>query len=57
MKTKMNVKCGFRAQLQLVYPSVSCVRSSLEGYAGGGSLPYRSATAVRQLYLTTMMYE
>jgi len=29
-------------ELKLIYPTVENVRTSLEGYAGGGSLPYVS---------------
>ncbi|XP_066531748.1 tyrosyl-DNA phosphodiesterase 1 isoform X2 [Hoplias malabaricus] len=35
----------------LVYPSVDNVRTSLEGYPAGGSLPYSIQTAQRQLWL------
>uniref|UniRef100_A0A8C9UAH4 Tyrosyl-DNA phosphodiesterase 1 n=1 Tax=Scleropages formosus TaxID=113540 RepID=A0A8C9UAH4_SCLFO len=34
-----------------VYPSVENVRTSLEGYPAGGSLPYSIQTAQRQLWL------
>uniref|UniRef100_A0A3P8VNU0 Tyrosyl-DNA phosphodiesterase 1 n=1 Tax=Cynoglossus semilaevis TaxID=244447 RepID=A0A3P8VNU0_CYNSE len=37
--------------LHLLYPSVEDVRSSLEGYPAGGSLPYSIQTAQRQLWL------
>ncbi|XP_061071981.1 tyrosyl-DNA phosphodiesterase 1 [Conger conger] len=37
--------------LHLVYPSVDNVRTSLEGYPAGGSLPYSIQTAQRQLWL------
>uniref|UniRef100_A0A8C1ZYC2 Tyrosyl-DNA phosphodiesterase 1 n=1 Tax=Cyprinus carpio TaxID=7962 RepID=A0A8C1ZYC2_CYPCA len=35
----------------LVYPSVENVRTSLEGYPAGGSLPYSIQTAQKQLWL------
>ncbi|KAI4885247.1 hypothetical protein NFI96_003116 [Prochilodus magdalenae] len=35
----------------LVYPSVDNVRTSLEGYPAGGSLPYSIQTAQKQLWL------
>ncbi|KAI2654235.1 Tyrosyl-DNA phosphodiesterase 1 [Labeo rohita] len=38
-------------QMLLVYPSVENVRTSLEGYPAGGSLPYSIQTAQRQLWL------
>ncbi|XP_068612867.1 tyrosyl-DNA phosphodiesterase 1-like [Brachionichthys hirsutus] len=37
--------------LYLVYPSVEDVRTSLEGYPAGGSLPYSIQTAQKQLWL------
>ncbi|XP_030071130.1 tyrosyl-DNA phosphodiesterase 1 [Microcaecilia unicolor] len=37
--------------LHLVYPSVNNVRTSLEGYPAGGSLPYSIETAQKQLWL------
>uniref|UniRef100_H3D2X3 Tyrosyl-DNA phosphodiesterase 1 n=2 Tax=Tetraodon nigroviridis TaxID=99883 RepID=H3D2X3_TETNG len=37
--------------LLLLYPSVEDVRTSLEGYPAGGSLPYSIQTAQRQLWL------
>uniref|UniRef100_A0A8C9RJN6 Tyrosyl-DNA phosphodiesterase 1 n=1 Tax=Scleropages formosus TaxID=113540 RepID=A0A8C9RJN6_SCLFO len=37
--------------MYLVYPSVENVRTSLEGYPAGGSLPYSIQTAQRQLWL------
>ncbi|XP_076834001.1 tyrosyl-DNA phosphodiesterase 1 isoform X2 [Brachyhypopomus gauderio] len=39
------------APLLLVYPSVDNVRTSLEGYPAGGSLPYSIQTAQKQLWL------
>uniref|UniRef100_A0A8C1G6T0 Tyrosyl-DNA phosphodiesterase 1 n=1 Tax=Cyprinus carpio TaxID=7962 RepID=A0A8C1G6T0_CYPCA len=38
-------------QMLLVYPSVENVRTSLEGYPAGGSLPYSIQTAQKQLWL------
>ncbi|KAM9294161.1 tyrosyl-DNA phosphodiesterase 1 [Gastrophryne carolinensis] len=37
--------------LQLIYPSVGNVRTSLEGYPAGGSLPYGIQTAQKQPWL------
>ncbi|KAJ8341248.1 hypothetical protein SKAU_G00335390 [Synaphobranchus kaupii] len=37
--------------MRLVYPTVDDVRTSLEGYPAGGSLPYSIQTAQRQLWL------
>ncbi|XP_068110666.1 tyrosyl-DNA phosphodiesterase 1 [Hyperolius riggenbachi] len=37
--------------LQLIYPSVDNVRTSLEGYPAGGSLPYGIQTAQKQTWL------
>ncbi|XP_077941017.1 tyrosyl-DNA phosphodiesterase 1 isoform X1 [Gasterosteus aculeatus] len=37
--------------LHLVYPAVEDVRTSLEGYPAGGSLPYSVQTAQKQLWL------
>jgi len=36
-----------------VFPSVDNVRSSLEGYVAGGSLPYSVNTARKQPWLNT----
>nr|XP_055028721.1 tyrosyl-DNA phosphodiesterase 1-like isoform X1 [Misgurnus anguillicaudatus] len=38
-------------QMHLIYPSVENVRTSLEGYPAGGSLPYSIQTAQKQLWL------
>ncbi|KAG7466220.1 hypothetical protein MATL_G00162550 [Megalops atlanticus] len=37
--------------MHLVYPNVENVRTSLEGYPAGGSLPYSIQTAQKQLWL------
>uniref|UniRef100_A0A4W5QUL1 Tyrosyl-DNA phosphodiesterase 1 n=1 Tax=Hucho hucho TaxID=62062 RepID=A0A4W5QUL1_9TELE len=37
--------------MHLIYPSVDDVRTSLEGYPAGGSLPYSIQTAQKQLWL------
>ncbi|XP_077376303.1 tyrosyl-DNA phosphodiesterase 1 isoform X2 [Festucalex cinctus] len=37
--------------IHLLYPSVEDVRTSLEGYPAGGSLPYSIQTAQKQLWL------
>ncbi|XP_033962196.1 tyrosyl-DNA phosphodiesterase 1 [Pseudochaenichthys georgianus] len=42
--------------LHLVYPSVEDVRTSLEGYPAGGSLPYSIQTAQKQLWLHSFFH-
>nr|XP_029543378.1 tyrosyl-DNA phosphodiesterase 1 [Oncorhynchus nerka] len=37
--------------MHLIYPSVDDVRTSLEGYPAGGSLPYSIQTAQKQIWL------
>ncbi len=34
-----------------IFPTVSNVRNSYEGYSAGGSLPYSIKTAEKQMYL------
>ncbi|XP_030639833.1 tyrosyl-DNA phosphodiesterase 1 [Chanos chanos] len=46
-----NSSTSSETQMLLVYPSVDNVRTSLEGYPAGGSLPYSIQTAQRQLWL------
>ncbi|XP_029453634.1 tyrosyl-DNA phosphodiesterase 1 isoform X2 [Rhinatrema bivittatum] len=43
--------------LHLVYPSVNNVRTSLEGYPAGGSLPYSIQTAQKQLWLHSYFHK
>ncbi|KAL5463369.1 hypothetical protein EMCRGX_G032262 [Ephydatia muelleri] len=43
-------------QLQLIFPSVENVRSSLEGYMAGGSIPYDRKVAEKQSYLTGYLW-
>ncbi|XP_073434290.1 tyrosyl-DNA phosphodiesterase 1 isoform X2 [Dendrobates tinctorius] len=43
--------------LQLIYPSVDNVRTSLEGYPAGGSLPYGIQTAQKQPWLHTYFHK
>ncbi|XP_056402112.1 tyrosyl-DNA phosphodiesterase 1 isoform X2 [Hyla sarda] len=43
--------------LQLIYPSVDNVRTSLEGYPAGGSLPYGLQTAQKQPWLHTFFHK
>ncbi|XP_067223305.1 tyrosyl-DNA phosphodiesterase 1 [Chanodichthys erythropterus] len=43
-------------QMLLVYPSVENVRTSLEGYPAGGSLPYSIQTAQKQIWLHTYFH-
>ena len=40
---------------QLVYPTVDMIRNSLEGYCGGGSVPYQLQTHRRQPWLRELM--
>ncbi|GCC38103.1 hypothetical protein chiPu_0016614 [Chiloscyllium punctatum] len=42
-----------KVPLHLVYPTVENVRTSLEGYPAGGSLPYAIATAQKQPWLSS----
>uniref|UniRef100_A0A8D1T378 Tyrosyl-DNA phosphodiesterase 1 n=1 Tax=Sus scrofa TaxID=9823 RepID=A0A8D1T378_PIG len=42
---------GGAVPLHLIYPSVENVRTSLEGYPAGGSLPYSIQTAEKQTWL------
>jgi tyrosyl-DNA phosphodiesterase-1 len=44
-------------QLQLIFPSVQNVRHSLEGYMAGGSLPYCSKVADKQVYLKRLLHQ
>ncbi|XP_074091624.1 tyrosyl-DNA phosphodiesterase 1 isoform X2 [Macrotis lagotis] len=43
--------------LHLIYPTVENVRKSLEGYPAGGSLPYSSQTAEKQLWLHSYFHK
>ncbi|KAK7488420.1 hypothetical protein BaRGS_00020394 [Batillaria attramentaria] len=43
------------SKLQLVYPSKENVRLCLEGYGGGGCLPYSIKTARKQIYLNNFV--
>ncbi|XP_077319877.1 tyrosyl-DNA phosphodiesterase 1 isoform X2 [Lithobates pipiens] len=43
--------------LQLIYPSVNNVRTSLEGYPAGGSLPYSIQTAQKQPWLHSYFHK
>ncbi|XP_044127494.1 tyrosyl-DNA phosphodiesterase 1 [Bufo gargarizans] len=43
--------------LQLIYPSVDNVRTSLEGYPAGGSLPYGLQTAQKQPWLHSYFHK
>uniref|UniRef100_A0A674MIX1 Tyrosyl-DNA phosphodiesterase 1 n=1 Tax=Takifugu rubripes TaxID=31033 RepID=A0A674MIX1_TAKRU len=42
--------------MQLLYPSIEDVRTSLEGYPAGGSLPYSIQTAQKQLWLHSFFH-
>ncbi|KAJ1105313.1 hypothetical protein NDU88_002721 [Pleurodeles waltl] len=45
------------SELQLIYPSVNNVRTSLEGYPAGGSLPYSIQTAQKQPWLHSYFHK
>ncbi|KAM5339816.1 tyrosyl-DNA phosphodiesterase 1 [Glossophaga mutica] len=45
------------APLHLIYPSVENVRTSLEGYPAGGSLPYSIQTAEKQDWLHSYFHK
>ncbi|XP_010130782.1 PREDICTED: tyrosyl-DNA phosphodiesterase 1 [Buceros rhinoceros silvestris] len=49
------LKCD--VPVYLVYPTVSNVRQSLEGYPAGGSLPYSIQTAQKQLWLHSYFHK
>ncbi|XP_078673638.1 tyrosyl-DNA phosphodiesterase 1-like isoform X2 [Branchiostoma floridae x Branchiostoma belcheri] len=58
VRGKPSLTLGSRQpQLQLIYPSVNNVRSSLEGYPAGGSLPYSINTARKQPYLNKFLHQ
>ena len=44
--------CPQETPLSIVFPTVENVRTSLEGYCAGKSIPYSSKTCNNQLYLT-----
>ncbi|XP_007942718.1 tyrosyl-DNA phosphodiesterase 1 [Orycteropus afer afer] len=44
-------------RLRKIYPSVENVRTSLEGYPAGGSLPYGIQTAEKQLWLHSYFHK
>jgi len=43
--------------LKLVFPTVENVRTSLEGYRAGGSLPYNDYNAKKQMYLLGLFHQ
>ncbi|XP_078516190.1 tyrosyl-DNA phosphodiesterase 1 [Lissotriton helveticus] len=45
------------SELRLIYPSVNNVRTSLEGYPAGGSLPYSIQTAQKQPWLHSYFHK
>ncbi|NXT19047.1 TYDP1 phosphodiesterase, partial [Syrrhaptes paradoxus] len=49
------LKCD--VPVHLVYPTVTNVRQSLEGYPAGGSLPYSIQTAQKQLWLHSYFHK
>ncbi|XP_006192906.1 tyrosyl-DNA phosphodiesterase 1 [Camelus ferus] len=48
---------GSAVPLHLIYPSVENVRTSLEGYPAGGSLPYSIQTAEKQNWLHSYFHK
>ncbi|CAF0726606.1 unnamed protein product [Adineta ricciae] len=44
-------------ELKLIYPSVENVRTSLEGYMAGGSLPYNIQNAMKQGWLVNFLHQ
>ncbi|CAG2114206.1 unnamed protein product, partial [Medioppia subpectinata] len=57
----LSAVCGAKSlvtkpRLKLIFPSVENVRTCLEGYSGGGSLPYSSQTHRKQTYLTSYLH-
>lgn len=48
---------GGAVPLHLIYPSVENVRTSLEGYPAGGSLPYSIQTAEKQTWLHSYFHK
>ncbi|OQV19087.1 Tyrosyl-DNA phosphodiesterase 1 [Hypsibius exemplaris] len=56
LSTPLTGPLGRRAPLNLIFPTVDNVRLSLEGWAGGGSLPYSEATALKQQYLNKFLH-
>ncbi|XP_033706628.1 tyrosyl-DNA phosphodiesterase 1 isoform X5 [Tursiops truncatus] len=48
---------GRAVPLHLIYPSVENVRTSLEGYPAGGSLPYSIQTAEKQNWLHSYFHK
>ncbi|VBB27209.1 unnamed protein product [Acanthocheilonema viteae] len=43
--------------LRIIYPCVEDVRTSIEGYEAGGSLPYSNSVAAKQPYLVNFMHK
>nr|XP_039264827.1 tyrosyl-DNA phosphodiesterase 1-like [Styela clava] len=46
-----------KATLKLIFPTVDNVRTSLEGYPAGASLPYSFAVAKKQLWLNNFLHQ
>ncbi|CAF4328949.1 unnamed protein product, partial [Adineta steineri] len=44
-------------ELKLIYPTVDNVRTSLEGYMAGGSLPYNMQNAMKQGWLVNYLHK
>lgn len=56
-RKKLNRDKSNVPSLKLVFPTVEDVRTSLEGYKAGGSLPYSDANAKRQPYLLDLFHQ
>uniref|UniRef100_A0A5S6R368 Tyrosyl-DNA phosphodiesterase 1 n=1 Tax=Trichuris muris TaxID=70415 RepID=A0A5S6R368_TRIMR len=56
LKQANGQQIGAPPNLKLIYPSVEDVRRSLEGYEGGGCLPYSFKTAFKQEYLKRFLH-
>lgn len=46
-----------KPQFKIVFPCVENVRTSLEGYQAGASIPYQSHVAEKQPYLRNFMHQ
>ncbi|KAL6477412.1 hypothetical protein MHYP_G00132470 [Metynnis hypsauchen] len=53
---KASSSSSLSTSVLLIYPSVDNVRTSLEGYPAGGSLPYSIQTAQKQLWLHSFFH-
>ncbi|XP_022107497.1 tyrosyl-DNA phosphodiesterase 1-like isoform X2 [Acanthaster planci] len=53
---KMQGESGSKT-LKLIFPTKDNVRTSLEGYPAGGSIPYSIKTAKKQLYFSSFLHQ